>query len=219
MPVSWFWLKPLSLNRPTSLTRPALNVAWGAAVPLATKPTAASTTAMTPARPNGSIRCFFKRLSSSSRPTYSSRAMLLPAALAFICKTADGTLWLGRGCKENGGIRPLRPRIPVGSLPGAEPPPRTHPALLRRRAGARVRHQARGRPQLAARQAPRSQLPSRDDAGGDRRVPTRPALAVVLGLGALEPSLAGATGPHSPEKARRGGVHAAQRGGVARARA
>src|SRR6478672_2609125 len=33
-PTSWYWLKPLSLNRPTSLTRPALKVALFAAPPI-----------------------------------------------------------------------------------------------------------------------------------------------------------------------------------------
>src|SRR6478672_11329842 len=105
--------------------------------------------------------------------------MVLPAAPAFISKTANGALWLGHGAEQSGGVRALGSRVSGGSVPGPEPGSRTGPALLRRRTGALVRHPARGCPELPSGQAPRTQLSARTDPRGGRCAAAGLALAVV----------------------------------------
>src|SRR5947207_3960297 len=147
---------------------------------------------------------------SSSRPfMVRRRCYCLPPPLS--AKTARAAVWLGHVCKGRGGVRSFRSPLPGGSLSGPEPPPRERARLLRRGPRTVVRDAARGRAGVSPRQAPRSQLSARADAGGDRRAGARPEVVGLLGDGALVAALAGAARSHAHPEAGGGGVHAAQR--------
>src|SRR5439155_16732062 len=101
-------VEALVVERPTSLTRPALNVAWGAAVPLATNPTVVSTTATRTASANGSSRCLLKRFSLllETHLMNQRRCYCLPPPPS--PKTTVRALWLGHGSAGGAGFRSLR---------------------------------------------------------------------------------------------------------------
>src|SRR5207249_5430918 len=82
-PASWDWLKLLSLNRPTSLTRAARNVAFaavGLALPLPTRNTASAVNAMSAARTPAANRFVLKKalLLLLSRWSIRGSGMLTP---------------------------------------------------------------------------------------------------------------------------------------------
>ena len=99
-------------------------------------------------------------------------------------------------------VRPLGSGLSRGSLPGAEPGAGESRVFYEAAAERLVRDPARGRPQLPAGQAPRSQLPARSGTRGDRCTAARSALAGLLGFRALESPLARASRPHAPAQAR-----------------
>src|SRR5436305_3609995 len=75
-PLSWFWLKPLSLKRPTSETRPALYPACGAAAPGPTNETATTVIAASAAT-GARKRTFFTEPSWLVRPADRGEPMLV----------------------------------------------------------------------------------------------------------------------------------------------